>query len=129
MGKRVQSKLLIAKCRHIEALGWKFTQVIGLRNQLEEKIKALEEEKAALLEEIVQLKEVVVLNDKARDLENEVSELKTEVKALRERIPSKLLQELIEAASPVVEEESDEEKDFGEECENCENCREEEEQF
>ncbi|NWG11107.1 hypothetical protein HXY33_05080 [Candidatus Bathyarchaeota archaeon] len=94
----------------------KFTQVIGLKNRLEEKIKALEKEKAMLLEEAAQLKEVVALNEKAKGLEDEVNELKTEVKMLRDKIPRKLFQDTIEADS--LAEESEEEN-FDEECENC----------
>lgn len=94
----------------------KFTQVIGLKNRLEEKIRALEKEKALLLEEIVQLKEVVALNERAKKLENEVNELKTEVKTLRDKIPKKLFQELIEIASSLTDENGEE--DF-EECKHC----------
>ncbi|NWF87484.1 hypothetical protein HXY32_06735 [Candidatus Bathyarchaeota archaeon] len=94
----------------------KFTQVIGLKNRLEEKIRALEKEKAMLLEEIAQLREVVALNEKAKNLENEVNELKIEVKALRDKIPKKLFQELIEVTSSLTEE--SEKEDF-EECKNC----------
>lgn len=66
----------------------------------------------------------MALNETAKNLEDEVAELRTEVKALKEKIPPKLVQELIEAASSVLTQESEEE-DF----EECEHCQQEEEQF
>lgn len=95
----------------------KNTQVIGLKARLEEKIRALEKEKTALLEEITQLKEVVALNEKAKDLEDEVGKLRMEVEALREKIPLKLLRELMEASH--LESREDYEEESFEECYGC----------
>lgn len=102
----------------------KNTQVIGLKARLEEKIRALEKERTMLLEEIVHLKEVVVLNEKAKDLEDEVNRLKMEVKALREKIPLKLLRELMEITPSELTENHEEEN-----SEECYGCQQEEELF
>jgi len=94
-------------------------QIIEMKTKLEEKIKALEKEKGSLLEEIRQLKEVAELSGKAEDLENEVKKLKKEVETLKDKIPPKLLQELSECASSILEKDEEDEK-FGEECSGCE---------
>ncbi|MEM2970775.1 MAG: hypothetical protein QXR63_07600 [Candidatus Bathyarchaeia archaeon] len=92
-------------------------KAVEMKTKLEERIRALEKEKSMLLEEIGQLKEIVELSEKAKELENEVNKLKKEAKTLKEKIPQEFLQELREIASPLEEEESDEE---------CPSCEEEE---
>lgn len=91
-------------------------QVVEMETKLEERIKTLEKEKGVLLEEIGQLEEVVELREKAKNLEDGVNKLKEEVKTLGDKIPQEFLQELSKVASPLLNEENEEEKKSSEEC-------------
>jgi len=95
-------------------------QVVEMETKLEERIKMLEKEKGVLLEEIGQIKEVAELGEKATNLEDGVKKLKEEVKTLGDKIRQEFLQELSEVASPLLNEENEEEKKSSEECLSCE---------
>jgi len=91
-------------------------QVVEMENKLEERIKTLEKEKGVFLEEIGQIKEVAELSEKAKNLEDGVKKPKEEVRTLGNKIPQEFLQELSEAAFPLLNEENEEEKKSSEEC-------------